>query len=79
MAYQFPSNPSAGDTYANFRWNGSSWDRISTGGSSFDGMITDLEGPTGADGEPAAYNIVIVDKATGEVKTIPAFDYIEIE
>jgi hypothetical protein len=43
------------------------------------GLITSLYGPTGADGLPADYNMVIVDKATGEVKTIPVFDTIEPE
>ena len=79
MAYEFPINPSVGDTYSDFTWNGSAWARTSTGGGTFDGLITDLMGPTGADGVPPNYNIVIVDKATGEVKTIPAFDYIEVE
>ena len=41
--------------------------------------IQELASPTGADGEPADYNIVVIDKANGSVKTIPAPDFIEVE
>lgn len=41
--------------------------------------IRELTAPTGADGEPADYNLVVLDKATGTVKTIPAPDLIEVE
>ena len=82
MAYDFPATPEVGDTYDKFTWNGSAWRMTATsghGGTSFDGLITDLYGPTGADGVPAAYNLVIVDKETGEVKTIPDYDFIQPE
>ena len=78
MAYEFPSSPSVGDTYSGFTWNGSAWVRTSSGIGS-GGLITELTGPTGADGEPADYNIVVVDKSSGQVKTIPAPDFIEVE
>ena len=39
-------------------------------------LITSMFGPTGADGLPADYNYVVVDKATGEVKTIVPQDVI---
>ena len=29
MAYEFPSNPTVGDTYDSFTWNGSAWVRAS--------------------------------------------------
>lgn len=76
MAYQFPSNPTAGDTYDKFTWSGAAWTITPTGLS---GDITDLNGPTGADGVPSAYNLVVVDKDTGEVKVIPDYDYIQPE
>ena len=74
MAYQFPQDPTVGQVYGIFAWDGSAWVRRRTLR-----LITDLEGPTGADGTPAEYNIVVVDKSSGQVKTIPAPDYIEVE
>jgi hypothetical protein len=41
--------------------------------------IQQLASPTGADGEPSDYNLVIIDKSNGSVKTIPAPDFIEVE
>ena len=41
--------------------------------------IRQLSAPTGADGEPADYNIVVLDKSTGTIKTIPSIDVIEVE
>ena len=38
-----------------------------------------LTAPTGADGTPSDFNYVVVDKATGEIKTINPGDFIEIE
>lgn len=92
MAYQFPASPSVNDTYAQYRWDGSAWVVASTGGGVDPALesriavleaqaqsITNYNAPTGADGEPADYNIVIVDKSDGSIKTIPAPDYIEPE
>ena len=82
MAFNFPTNPETGETYEKYIWNGTSWAIQATGGGSggsFDGLITDLYGPTGADGMPAEKLWVVVDKATGEVKVIEDFDYIEPE
>ena len=41
--------------------------------------VRELTAPTGADGEPADYNIVVLDKSTGTIKTIPSIDVIEVE
>lgn len=41
--------------------------------------VRELTAPTGADGEPSDYNIVVIDKADGSIKTIPAIDVIEVE
>lgn len=101
MAFEFPSNPSVGDTYSIFTWNGDSWDRtppavtaetLATRLALLEEQIQSppqfvragddvrlLTAPTGADGEPADYNIVVVDKSNGSIKTIPAPDYIEVE
>lgn len=81
MAFNFPTDPQAGDTYEKYTWNGTSWAIQATGngGGAFDGLITDLYGPTGADGMPAEKLWVVVDKGTGKVKVIEDFDYIEPE
>ena len=41
--------------------------------------IRELTAPTGADGEPVDYNLVVLDKSNGSIKTIPAPDFIEVE
>ena len=103
MALQFPSNPSVGDTYSRFTWDGAAW--VSFGGATpnlelsslllrisnlelglqdpspvFEGDdIRVLTAPTGADGTPSDFNYVVVDKATGEIKTINPGEFVEIE
>lgn len=89
MAFQFPTNPSVGDTYAAYTWDGEAWNATPSESSDLEARIQALEtksasitnfsAPTGADGEPADYNIVIIDKSNGSVKTIPAPDFIEVE
>ena len=89
MAFEFPANPSTGDTYSIFTWNGEAWTRTPSETSDLESRlaaletktesITNFSAPTGADGEPADYNILIIDKSSGEVKTIPAPDFIEPE
>jgi len=53
-------------------------DNISAGIQPGD-LVTQLTAPTGADGTPAEYNVLVVDKATGEIKTIDFGDYIVVE
>ena len=88
MAYEFPINPTIGDTYSKFTWNGSAWAvaavdaGLETRVATLEEIASDIRNftaPTGADGEPADYNVVVVDKSTGQVKTIPATDVIEPE
>ena len=82
MAFNFPSNPTSGDVYDKYTWNGTTWaitPTSGTGGQGFDGLITDLYGPTGADGMPSEKLWVVVDRETGQVKVIEDFDYIEPE
>lgn len=38
-----------------------------------------LTAPTGADGTPADYNYLVVDKVTGQIKTIDPGDFVEVE
>ena len=79
MAYQFPANPTPGDTFDKFTWNGSSWALTAQGGGgsgNFDGLITDLYGPTvESDPIPTNYSLLVVDKDSGEVKTVKDYDY----
>lgn len=89
MAFEFPANPSTGDTYSIFTWNGEAWTRTPSETSDLEPRVEALEvktesitnftGPTGADGEPTDYNILIIDKSSGEVKSIPAHDFVEVE
>lgn len=82
MAFNFPTDPQVGDNHEKYTWNGTSWAIAAGGGSGgqpFDGLITDLYGPTGADGMPAEKLWVVIDKSTGKVRAIEDFDYIEPE
>ena len=84
MAFVFPESPSVGDTYQGYTWNGEAWKL-----PSFDSRVQALEdkvadirnftAPTGADGEPADYNVVVVDKATGQIRSIDPPDVVEVE
>ena len=87
MAFNFPSNPEAGDSYEQYQWNGFAWEVTPPGLSqeassrllALEAKLEDirnLESPTGADGEPSDYNLVVVDKATGQVRTIDPPDSI---
>ena len=89
MAYEFPVSPAVGDTYSKFAWNGAAWIVAAPEEAALEARVTELEekasdirnfeGPTGADGEPDDYNLLVVDKATGQVRAIPATDTIEPE
>ena len=90
MAYEFPASPEVGDTYASFAWTGQAWIRTSGAlAPDLEGRLAALEekaqdirnmfGPTGADGTPADFNYVVIDKATGQVRSIDPDDYIVIE
>ena len=90
MAYEFPASPQVGDTYSSFAWNGLAWVRTSASlAPDLEGRLAALEtkaedirnlfAPTGADGTPADFNYVVVDKATGKVRTINPDEYIVIE
>ena len=90
MAYEFPASPEVGDTYSSFAWNGQAWIRTSGAlAPDLEGRLAALEakaedirnmfGPTGADGTPADFNYVVIDKATGQVRSIDPDDYIVIE
>ena len=90
MAYEFPASPEVGDTYSSFAWNGQAWNRTSASlAPDLEGRLATLEqkaadirnmfGSTGADGTPADFNYVVIDKATGQVRTIDPDEYIVIE
>ena len=90
MAYEFPASPEVGDTYSSFAWNGQAWTRTSASlAPDLEGRLAALEqkaadirnmfGPTGADGTPADFNYVVIDKATGQVRSIDPDEYIVVE
>ena len=90
MAYEFPASPEVGDTYTTFAWTGQAWVRTSAPlAPNLEGRLAALEtkaedirnlfAPTGADGTPADFNYVVVDKATGQVRTITPDEYIVAE
>ncbi len=89
MAYEFPTNPTVGDTYSKFAWNGAAWVLAVPEATDLESRVAELEekatdirnfvGPTGADGEPEDYNVLVIDKANGQVRAIPATDSIEPE
>ena len=89
MAFEFPTNPSVGDTYSLFTWDGEAWNRTTAESSDLEARLAALEtqssdirnftGPTGADGEPSDYNLLVIDKENGQVRSIPAPDLIEVE
>ncbi len=89
MAFEFPAAPSVGDTYSRFTWDGVAWNVTASESSDLELRLAALEtktedirnftAPTGADGEPGDYNVLVVDKANGQVRAIPAPDFIEPE
>ena len=90
MAYEFPASPEVGDTYSSFAWTGQAWIRTSGAlAPDLEGRLAALEakaedirnmfGPTGADGTPADFNYVVIDKATGQVRSIDPDEYIVVE
>ena len=91
MALEFPASPSVGDIYSRFTWDGEAWSLTPTDSDCSDldervtalevltSDITNLTGPTGADGEPSDYNVLVIDKSDGQVKAIPEPNYIEPE
>ena len=87
MPFNFPPAPANGELYEQYLWDGSTWKlkpselpaEAAARLSALEAKISDirnLQGATGADGEPADYNLVVVDKATGQVRTIDSPDTI---
>ena len=90
MAFNFPPSPNTGDVYQQYQWNGFAWElkpldlpgdataRLQVLEAKLED-IRNLQSSTGADGEPADYNLVVIDKATGQVRTIDPPDSIAPE